>query len=87
MAASRDNARLGSLGSTDDPAVLSLIANVTRFGAENGVETSLCGDAASDPEMTGVLLGAGLRRLSVAPARVAVVKAAVRRFARGEQPG
>ncbi|KGF68990.1 phosphoenolpyruvate-protein phosphotransferase [Hoeflea sp. BAL378] len=87
LAASRDNTRLGALGSIDDPAVLRLIANVTRFGAENGVETSLCGDAASDPEMTSVLLGAGLRRLSVAPARVAVVKAAVRRFVRGEQPG
>tara|TARA_R110002020_G_scaffold27424_9_gene88377 strand:+ start:9245 stop:10822 length:1578 start_codon:yes stop_codon:yes gene_type:complete len=86
LAASRDNARLGALGAADDPAVVSLIANVARFGLASGLETSLCGDAASDPEMIDVLLGAGLRRLSVAPARVAVVKAAVRRFARGEQP-
>ena len=82
LAASRDNPRLGGLGSTDDPAVLSLIANVARFGEAKGIETSLCGDAASDPDMVGLLLNAGLRRLSAAPARVALVKAAVRQWAR-----
>ena len=83
LAASRDNPRLGRLGSTEDPAVLSLIANVARFGEANGIETGLCGDAASDPDMVGLLLNTGLRRLSAAPARVALVKAAVRRWARG----
>jgi len=82
LAASRDNARLGNLATSDDPAVLSLIANVTRFGETNGLETSLCGDAASELELVGLLLGAGLRRLSVAPARVALVKAAIRRWSR-----
>lgn len=84
LAASRDNAKLSALATADDPAVISLIANVARFGEAGGIETSLCGDAASDPDLAGALLGAGLRRLSVAPARVALVKAAVRQWARSE---
>lgn len=83
LAASRDNARLAGLGSADDPAVLKLIADVAKFGTGHGIETSLCGDAASDPQLVPLLLAAGLRRLSVAPSRVALVKAAVRGFTRG----
>ncbi|KJS07926.1 MAG: phosphoenolpyruvate-protein phosphotransferase [Hoeflea sp. BRH_c9] len=83
LAASRDNSRLGGLGSTDDPAVMALIAKVAGFGQSEGIEISLCGDAASDPDMTALLLKAGLRRLSVAPARVGLVKAAVRQWAMG----
>lgn len=84
LAASRDNARLSTIGSADDPAVMSLIASVAGYGAASGMETSLCGDAASDPELIGRLLGTGLRRFSVAPARVALIKAAVRRWSRKE---
>ncbi|MDP3524161.1 MAG: phosphoenolpyruvate--protein phosphotransferase [Hoeflea sp.] len=84
LAASRDNPRLGALGSAADPAVLSLIGTVASYGLASGIETSLCGDAASDPDMIGLLLDAGLRRLSVAPARVSVIKAAVRLWAPGE---
>lgn len=78
LAASRDHASLGDLASAADPSVLKLIENVASFGAKAGIEVSLCGDAASDAGLVPLLLKAGLRRLSVAPAQLAVVKAAVR---------
>lgn len=78
LAASRDNAGLAALSSAADPSVLKLIDNVARFGVEAGIEVSLCGDAASDPKLVPHLLSAGLRRLSVAPAQLAAVKATAR---------
>jgi phosphotransferase system enzyme I (PtsI) len=43
---------------------------------------SLCGDLASDPRYVPALLDCGLRALSVAPAALASVKAAVARHGR-----
>ena len=77
MAASRDSGALAALAKTDDPAVLSLIANVATHGARAGVPVSLCGDAGSDPALVLQLLKAGLRSLSVAAARIGAVKAAI----------
>ena len=46
-------------------------------GACEGVEVSLCGDAASDPLLVPHLLKSGLRKLSAAPGAVGRVKAAI----------
>lgn len=77
MAASRDSGALSYLAKTDDPAVMALIANVARHGAERGIPVSLCGDAASDPALLPALLAAGVTTLSVAAARIGVIKAAI----------
>jgi phosphoenolpyruvate-protein phosphotransferase (PTS system enzyme I) len=45
-------------------------------GRAAGRKVSLCGEMASDPALVPLLLGAGLRRLSVAPAAIGRVKAA-----------
>lgn len=77
MAAARDNAAVAALNAVTNPAVLRLIEAVATFGRENGVPVSLCGDAGGDPATIPPLLRAGLRDLSVAPAQLAVAKAAV----------
>jgi phosphotransferase system enzyme I (PtsI) len=77
MAASRDNGALSALARSDNPAVLALIENVTRCGAETNRPVSLCGDAASDPDMIEMLVGAGVTVFSVAAARIGAVKAAI----------
>lgn len=59
------------------PAVVRLIEGVARHGLAHGIEVSICGDMAGDPHYTGLLLGAGLRTLSVAPADLGRVKAAI----------
>lgn len=77
MATSRDSAQLSYLAQVDNPAVLSLIERVAKFGGESGKEVSLCGDAASDPTLVPSLLNAGLRTLSVAAIKVGAVKSAI----------
>lgn len=76
-ASSRDDARVASLNDPSHPAVLRLIAGVARHGRETGTPVSICGDMASDPRHLGALLDAGLTSLSVAPARLAAIKAAI----------
>ena len=77
MAAARDNAAVAHLNSVRQPAVLRLIAAVAAFGLEKGIPVSLCGDAGGDPATIPALLEAGLRDLSVAPAQLAMAKAAI----------
>jgi phosphotransferase system enzyme I (PtsI) len=77
MAAARDNAAVAHLNSVRHPAVLRLIAAVTSFGLRAKIPVSLCGDAGGDPASIPALLEAGLRDLSVAPAQLAMSKAAI----------
>jgi phosphotransferase system enzyme I (PtsI) len=77
MAAARDNASVAHLNSAQNPAVLSLIGSVARFGREHGIPVSLCGDAGSDPTAIPALLKTGLRDLSVVPAQLAMAKATI----------
>lgn len=77
MAAARDNAAVAHLNSVRHPAVLRLIAAVTAFGQREKIPVSLCGDAGGDPASIPSLLEAGLRDLSVAPAQLAMAKAAI----------
>ncbi|ANT49641.1 phosphoenolpyruvate--protein phosphotransferase [Mesorhizobium amorphae] len=77
MAAARDNTAVAHLNSVRHPAVLRLIASVVAFGREQRIPVSLCGDAGGDPASIPGLLEAGLRDLSVAPAQLAMAKAAI----------
>ena len=77
MAASRDDPRVAALYDPASPAVLGLIRQVVEAAERRGVEVSLCGDMASDPVHLPALLNLGMRRISVAPAQRAPVKAAV----------
>lgn len=77
MAAGRDEASVAALGDPSHPAVLRLIAHVANFGRERGIPVSLCGDMASEPRHLAALIAAGLRTLSVSPASIARVKAAL----------
>ena len=77
-AAARDSHRVADLCDVRHPAVLQLIQNIAEFGAHTGMEVSLCGDAASDPKLIPtLLLSSGIRSLSVAPAALGAVKAAI----------
>jgi phosphotransferase system enzyme I (PtsI) len=78
-ATSRDNTAVGALHDPLDPAVLELIGRVVAHGAQSGQEVGLCGDMASDARYLGKLLDLGLRSISVAPARLAAVKADIAR--------
>jgi phosphotransferase system enzyme I (PtsI) len=76
-ASSRDDARVATLNDPSHPAVTALIAKVAQYGRGAGIPVSLCGDMASEPKHLAALLAAGLTSLSVAPARIARLKAAL----------
>ena len=80
LAAERGNDELVALADPLDPGVLALIA---AAGATAGADVlvAVCGELAADESAVPVLLGLGVRELSVAPAAVARIKEAVRRTA------
>ena len=77
LAAERGNAGVAALFDVLDPGVLQLVAQ-TCAAADGHVLVSVCGESASDPAAVPLLVGLGVRELSVAPAAVPSVKAQVR---------
>jgi phosphoenolpyruvate-protein kinase (PTS system EI component) len=53
-----------------DPRMLALISRVVQAAEAAGVDVSVCGDAAADPAVLPLLIGLGVRKLSVGAARV-----------------
>jgi phosphotransferase system enzyme I (PtsI) len=86
-ASSRDASPLAPLQDPLQPAVLRLIHEVVEHANAHGIAVSLCGDMASDVRCIPALLGVGLRCVSVAPAAVGRVKAAIARYGRNESDG
>jgi phosphoenolpyruvate-protein phosphotransferase (PTS system enzyme I) len=61
------------------PAVLGLLARVIAQARAAGKPVSVCGEMAGDPEFTQLLLGMGLRSLSMHPSQIASIKQRVLR--------
>ncbi len=78
LAVDRGNVNLASRFNPLHPAVLRLIHQVVREADAAGVPVGVCGEMASEPIMAFVLLGLGLRQLSVSPRVVPLVKRLVR---------
>jgi phosphoenolpyruvate-protein kinase (PTS system EI component) len=64
-------------GLAADPRVLALIKGVADAGRKAGIGVSVCGDAAADPAVAPLLIGAGVRTLSVPAAAVGTVRSAI----------
>lgn len=79
FAADRDNGDVAHLQHPLQPAVLRLLERMIDGARQAGVPISLCGDMASDPSLTWLLLGLGLRDLSMDPHSIPMVKAIIRR--------
>ncbi|MFD2111520.1 phosphoenolpyruvate--protein phosphotransferase [Thiorhodococcus fuscus] len=59
------------------PAILRLIRIIIEAGAAEGVSVSMCGEMASDPRFTRLLLGMGLREFSMQPGAILNIKETV----------
>jgi phosphotransferase system enzyme I (PtsI) len=78
LAVDRGNAQVAELFSAAEPAVLKLI-KVTVDGAKAAdIEVSLCGEMAAEPKYTMLLLGLGLRTLSLIPQMIPDIKKIIR---------
>jgi phosphotransferase system enzyme I (PtsI) len=80
LAADRTNELVADLYSPADPAVLRLIQTVVNAGGMHGTWVNVCGEMSGDPLFTPLLVGMGLRQLSLAPNNLPAVKAVVRRL-------
>ncbi len=78
VAVDRGNERVASLYTAANPAVIKLIKSVIRAARRGKVETSLCGEIAGDPVYTMLLIGLGLRSLSLVPSQIPAVKQVIR---------
>jgi phosphotransferase system enzyme I (PtsI) len=79
LAVDRTNRELAYLASPFDPAILRLIELVVSAGERHARPVSVCGTMASDPLAAALLIGMGLRELSLEASAIPKVKAALRR--------
>jgi phosphotransferase system enzyme I (PtsI) len=78
LAADRENEGIAPYYQPLHPAVLRLIQSVVDAAATGGRPLTICGDMAGDPFYTELLLGLGMRELSVAPGEMLEVKDRIR---------
>jgi multiphosphoryl transfer protein len=78
MAAERGDERLAGLLTGPQPAVLGLVRETVEGAARRGRTVGVCGELAGDPAAAVLLVGLGVTELSMAPALVPEVKAALR---------
>ena len=78
LAVDRVDPRVSNLYEPLHPAVLRTIDGVVRAATAHSIPVSICGEMASDPLQALLLVGLGVRELSMSPVAIAGVKAALR---------
>jgi len=78
LAVDRGNERISYLYKHLDPAVLRTIKQIIQQGHNAGVWVGMCGEMASDPLSTLILLGLELDEFSVSPSSVPEIKEIIR---------
>ncbi len=78
LAVDRGNEMVSTLYSSVDPAVLRLIRTVIQDAHKSQIDLSICGEAASEPEQVMLMLGLGVRKLSLAPPMIPEIKQIIR---------
>lgn len=74
LAVDRGSQAVSSLYRAGDPSILRLIRSVVAAASEQGIPVTVCGQMSSDPKFVPLLLGLGLRQLSVTPLAIPDVK-------------
>jgi phosphotransferase system enzyme I (PtsI) len=78
LAVDRGNGQVANLFSSSDPAVLRLIQMTVQGGQTTSIDVSVCGEMAADPKYVMLLLGLGVRILSLTPKMVPEIKRTIR---------
>jgi phosphotransferase system enzyme I (PtsI) len=78
LAADREDEHVGYLYHPLHPAILRAVRQIVVASERSGCPVAMCGDMAGDAMLTWVLIGLGLRNLSMAPRQIPLVKAIVR---------
>ncbi|HLO42108.1 MAG TPA: phosphoenolpyruvate--protein phosphotransferase [Phycisphaerales bacterium] len=78
LAVDRTNERVASLYNPAHPAVIRLIRDTVRAARRRNIPVSCCGESASDLEFSILLLGLGLRTLSMTSSAIPDLKRLIR---------
>jgi phosphotransferase system enzyme I (PtsI) len=78
LAADRENEHVGYLYHPLHPAIMRALKQIVAGANSKGKEVAMCGDMAGDPLLVMVLMGLGLRNLSMAPRQIPQIKAIIR---------
>jgi len=78
LAIDRTDEQVAHLYDSLHPAVLRLVQFTTEAALRARIPVSVCGEIAGDPRYTALLLGLGIRELSMAASRIPGVKARIR---------
>jgi phosphoenolpyruvate-protein phosphotransferase (PTS system enzyme I) len=73
-AADRNNAKVNYLYNPIEPAFLRIIRSAIKTANDSGMPLSICGEMAGNPLHTVLLVGLGLRRFSVIPRSIPLIK-------------
>ena len=84
LAVDRMNETIGSLYQPLHPGVLRLIKHVIDASHEQGKFTGMCGELASDPVATMILLGLGLDEFSMTASSIPLIKNILRSVSKAE---
>ena len=84
LAVDRNNEHVASLYQPLHPAILRMLRFVIDSGRAAGIEVSLCGEMGADPRYALLLVGLGLRRISMSPRQIPEVKTWLREASAAE---
>lgn len=87
LAIDRGDEQVADLYNPLHPAVLRLIQFTTAAALRSRIPVSVCGEIAGDQRIAPLLLGLGIRELSMAPARIPEVKRTLRAIHMSEAAG
>ena len=78
LAVDRSDPRVSTHYQPLHPAVLRAVRGIVEAAEQAGIPVSTCGEMAAEPAMALVLVGLGVKELSMSPAAIPRVKAALR---------
>ncbi len=78
LAIDRGDEQVARLFDPLHPAVLRLIHMTTQAALSARIPVAVCGEMAGDPRLTALLVGLGVRELSMTPTKVPLIKRRVR---------
>lgn len=78
MVVDRNSEKVAYLYQPSHPSVLTLIKHVVDAAKKHGIWVSICGEMASDPQYTVLLIGLGLNELSMSPVSINIIRKIIR---------
>jgi len=87
LAVDRNNEHVAYLYRPLHPAILRMLRFIIDSARQEGIDVAMCGEMAGDRHYAPLLLGMGLRRLSISPRSIPEVKAQIRQLSLGDLEG